>query len=91
MSDRPAATREIPPEGAGRRLSPRALACSLGVLSLGLFFVPLVTPLLQVGTLAYVLRAAWRGEIDRIGVVAGVTGGGLGLLLFLALQFLWIV
>jgi len=91
MSDGPAAVREIPPASSGRRPSPRALACALGVVSLGLFFVPLLTPVLQIGTLAYVLRAAWRGEIDRIGVVAGVTGAGLGLLLFLALQLLWIV
>ncbi len=89
---------DVPPPGngasrssAGRRSPARLPACCLGAASLGLFFVPLLTPLLQAATLIYVLRAAWRGEIDRIGVIAGAGGAGLGFLLFLALQLVWIV
>ncbi|HYS78927.1 MAG TPA: hypothetical protein VEO94_08820 [Candidatus Dormibacteraeota bacterium] len=83
--DRPA------PAGAGRHPAPWMVSWTLGVLSLGLFFVPLVTPFLQIATLAYVLRRAWRGEIDRLAVIAGAGGAALGIILFLALELVWIV
>jgi hypothetical protein len=75
----------------GRRRALTILSRALGLLSLGLFFVPLVTPFLQIGTLAYVLRRAWRGDIDRLSVIAGAGGAALGLILFLAVELVWIV
>jgi len=75
----------------GRLHASTIVSWVLGLLSLGLFFIPLVTPFLQIGTLAYVLRRAWHGEIDRLGVIAGAGGAALGLILFLALELVWIV
>jgi hypothetical protein len=66
-------------------------ACILGALSLGLFFVPLGAPLLQLGTLVFILRAAWCGALDRATVLIGAGGAALGFLLFLALEFVWII
>ena len=63
----------------------------LGVIALLVFFVPLVAPLIQVGTLAYALGKAWRGSIDRTSVVVAVAGAGAGFLLYLATEYLWIV
>ncbi|HEV8702826.1 MAG TPA: hypothetical protein VGV60_16260 [Candidatus Polarisedimenticolia bacterium] len=71
--------------------TPRLFALILGALSLALFFVPLIAPLLQAGTLVYVLRAAWRGTLDLRSVLIGTVGAALGFLLFLALEFVWIV
>ena len=70
---------------------PRARTVILGALSLALFFVPLVAPLLQAGTLIYVLGAGWRGTLDRWSVLFATVGAGVGFLLFLALEFVWIV
>ncbi|MBI1950826.1 MAG: hypothetical protein HYS34_05610 [Acidobacteria bacterium] len=90
MSDRAGGeARRLPPEP--RAMAPRIAACVLGVLSLGLFFVPLVAPLLQAGTLVFVLRAAWRGALDLPSVLVGTGGAAVGFLLFLALEFVWIV
>lgn len=71
--------------------APRLCALVLGALSLGLFFVPLVSPLLQAGTLIFVLRAAWRGALDSRTVLIGTLASAVGFLLFLALEFVWIV
>ena len=76
-------------EVSGR--TPRICALVLGALSLGLFFVPLVAPLLQAGTLIFVLGAAWRGTLDLRSVLIGTVGAAVGFLLFLALEFVWIV
>ena len=74
-----------------RARAPKIAACVLGVLSLGLSFVPLIGPLLQAGTLVFVLRAAWRGTLDLPSVLVGAGGAAVGFLLFLALEFVWIV
>jgi len=71
--------------------TPRLCALVLGALSLALFFVPLVAPLLQAGTLIFVLRAAWRGTLDLRSVLVGTVGAAVGFLLFLVLEFVWIV
>ena len=71
--------------------TPRICVLILGALSLGFFFVPLVAPLLQAGTLIFVLRAAWRGILDLPSVLIGTVGAAVGFLLFLALEFIWIV
>ena len=76
-------------EVSGR--TPRICALVLGALSLGLFFVPLVAPLLQAGTLIFVLGAAWRGTLDLRSVLIGTVGAAVGFLLFRALEFVWIV
>lgn len=90
MSDR-AGTGARRPLPEPRAPAPRIGACVLGVLSLGLCFVPLVAPLLQAGTLVFVLRAAWRGALDLSSLLVGAGGAALGFLLFLALEFVWVI
>jgi hypothetical protein len=63
----------------------------LGVLSLALFFVPLIAPFVQVATLVYVFSSAWRGSLDRTSVIVGAAGAALGFVLFLATEYVWIV
>ena len=63
----------------------------VGVLSVALFFVPLVAPLLQGATFVYVLYGAWRGTLDRTSVIVGAAGSALGFVLFLATEYIWIV
>ncbi len=63
----------------------------LGALSAALFFVPLVAPFLQVLTAADTLGAAWRGEADRLSVVAGAGGAALGFVLYLLTEYVWII
>jgi len=55
------------------------------------FFVPFVAPLVQAGTLVYVLFAAWHGWLDRTSVIVGAGGSALGFVLFFATQYIWIV
>ncbi len=66
-------------------------ARALGVLSVVVFFLPLIAPLVQATTLVYVLAAAWRGSVDRISVIVGAAGAALGFVLFLATEYIWIV
>lgn len=63
----------------------------LGVLSLALFWMPLVAPLLQLWTIADTLRAAWRGSVDRLSVAIGTAGAVGGFVLFLLATYAWIV
>jgi hypothetical protein len=72
-------------------MSEAARARALGVLSIALFFVPLVAPLVQGGTLVYALHRGWRGSLDRTSVIVAAAGAGLGFILFLATEYVWIV
>ena len=81
----------VPPAVRGDARAARRWARSLGLLSVVVFFVPLVAPLIQAGTLAYVLSAAWRGSLDRTSVIVGAAGSALGFVLFLATEYFWIV
>jgi len=72
-------------------MSDAARARVLGVLSIALFFVPLIAPLVQGGTLVYVLFRAWRGSLDRTSVIVAAVGAALGFVLFLATEYIWIV
>lgn len=63
----------------------------LGTLSAALFFVPLVAPLLQALTLADALAAARRGGTDRLSVALGAGGAALGFVLFLLVEYVWII
>ena len=72
-------------------MSDAVLARALGGISLALFFVPLVAPLVQVATLVYVLVTGWRGSLDRTSMVLAAAGAALGFILFLATEYLWIV
>ncbi|HKB08557.1 MAG TPA: hypothetical protein VKF61_09790 [Candidatus Polarisedimenticolia bacterium] len=74
-----------------RRRGAALWAWLLGLLSVVLFFVPLIAPLLQGGTFAYVLYGAWRGKLDRTSVIVGAAGSALGFVLFLATEYIWIV
>lgn len=68
-----------------RRL--RVLAC----LSVLLFCVPLIAPLVQAVTLGNALLAARRGTADRLSVALAAGGAVAGFLLFLAIEYLWVV
>jgi len=68
-----------------------ARARTLGILSLALFFLPLIAPLLQGGTLVFVLSRRSRGSLDRTSLIVGSAGAILGFVLFLATEYLWIV
>ncbi len=62
-----------------------------GLLSLALFFVPLVAPFVQLMTLAFVAAAIRRRAIDTLSLVIGAGGALLGLALHLLTQYVWIV
>jgi hypothetical protein len=62
-----------------------------GLLSLALFFVPLVAPFIQVVTLALVAAAVRRRAIDALSLAIGAGGSLLGLVLHLLAQYVWIV
>ena len=85
-----------PPTGLPRAATRGARAAArwaraLGVLSVIVFFVPLLAPLVQVGTLVYVLTASWHGSLDRTSVIIGAGGSALGFVLYLATEYVWIV
>jgi len=85
MAERPTPDLALPDRRARRRLR------ILGAISVVIFFVPLVPPLVQAATLLDALRAAWRGSADRLSVACAAGGAALGFLLFLATEFLWVV
>lgn len=72
-------------------MSDAVRARALGVISLALFFVPLLAPLIQGGTLVYVLSRRWRGSLDRTSTILAAAGAALGFILFLATEYIWIV
>ena len=90
MTDAGPASAGPPAVPAGARAA-SLWARVLGVLSVLVFFVPLIAPLVQVGTLVFVLAAAWRGLLDRSSVIIGSGGAALGFVLFLATEYIWIV
>jgi hypothetical protein len=63
----------------------------LGLLSLALFFVPLVAPFLQVVTLVFVAVALRHRAIDTLSLALAAGGALLGLVLHLLTQYVWIV
>lgn len=71
--------------------SPRRRLLSLAVLSVGLFFVPILAPLVQAVTFEEALRLGWRGSADRLSVALAVLGATAGLLLLFATEYLWLV
>jgi hypothetical protein len=62
-----------------------------GLLSLALFFVPLVAPFLQLMTLVFVAAALRRRATDASSLAVAAGGALLGLLLHLLTQYVWIV
>ena len=62
-----------------------------GILSLLLFFVPLVGPFVQIVTLAFVALAARRRELDAWSLALGTGGALAGLLLHWMTLYVWIV
>lgn len=76
---------ELPSRRVRRRLR------ILGLVSVAIFFVPLIAPLVQAAAMADALRAAWRGSADRLSVACAAGGAALGFLLFLATEYLWVV
>ncbi len=63
----------------------------LGPVSVLVFCVPLVAPLLQAMTFGDALLAARRRTADRLSVALAALGAVLGFLLFLATEYLWVV
>ncbi len=76
---------ELPSRRVRRRLR------ILGLVSVAIFFVPLIAPLVQAAAMADAFRAAWRGSADRLSVACAAGGAALGFLLFLATEYLWVV
>jgi uncharacterized membrane protein YgaE (UPF0421/DUF939 family) len=74
-------------EGPRRRIG-IALA---GILSLLLFFVPLVGPFVQLVTLVFVVLAARRRGLDGWSLTLGAGGALAGLLLHWMTLYVWIV
>ncbi len=64
---------------------------ALGLLSLGLFWVPLLAPLAVAATLADLALAYRRGPVDRLSLLLAGGGALTGLALFLALQYVWVI
>jgi len=62
-----------------------------GLLSLALFFVPLIAPFIQVTTLVFVAAALRRRSTDARSLAVGASGALLGLVLHLLTQYIWIV
>ena len=63
----------------------------LGVLSILLFWVPLLAPLIQLATFFLCLRTARWGLAEPWSLVIGVGGAFVGFGLFLALEYLWVI
>ncbi|HKN47421.1 MAG TPA: hypothetical protein VJ144_05570 [Candidatus Polarisedimenticolia bacterium] len=76
-------------DGLDRRVCRRLRI--LGPVSILVFFVPLVAPLVQAITLGDALLAAWRGTADRLSVALAAAGAALGFALLLATEYLWVV
>ena len=62
-----------------------------GLLSLALFFMPLVAPFIQIVTLAFVAAALRRRAVDALSLAIGAGGALLGLVLHLLTQYVWVV
>lgn len=71
--------------------SPRRRLLTLAVLSVALFFVPILAPLVQIVTCEEALRLGWRGSVDRTTLALAALGAAAGLLLFFATEYLWLV
>jgi len=72
-------------------LTPRVRLRILAVLSVALFFVPIVAPFVQVITWVEAVRLGRAGRADRLSVALAAFGAGAGFLLFLAAEYLWVV
>jgi hypothetical protein len=72
------------------RVGPTSLVV-LGVLSVLLFWVPLLAPLIQLATLLQSLRTARWGLAAPWSLAIGVGGAIVGFGLFLALEYLWVI
>jgi hypothetical protein len=70
---------------------PRVRLRALGLLSLALFWMPLLAPLIQVTTLADLALARRRGPVDRLSLLIAGGGALAGMALFLALQYVWVI
>jgi hypothetical protein len=62
-----------------------------GLLSLALFFVPLLAPFLQLMTLVFVAAALRRRATDALSLAIAAGGALIGLALHLLTQYVWIV
>jgi hypothetical protein len=82
-----AATTRVPTPRRGRSLGLRVS----GLLSLALFFVPLVAPFLQLMTLIFVAAALRRRATDALSLAIAGGGALIGLALHLLTQYVWIV
>jgi len=75
------------PEGPVRRIG----LAAAGLVSLAVFFVPLLAPFVQLATLWSVAAAHRRHEADAVSLAIGAGGALSGLVLHLLTQYVWIV
>ena len=70
---------------------PRPLLWILGLLSATTFWIPLWAPLVPIVALAVPALPAARRSADRPSLLAAAGGGAIGLVLFLLLEYVWVV
>ena len=63
----------------------------LGVLSVLLFWVPLLAPLIQLAAVVQALRSARWGLAEPWSLVIGLVGAFVGFGLFLTLEYRWVI
>ena len=69
----------------------RARLYVLGLLSLILFWLPLLAPVIQFAAVVECLRVARWGVASPLSLAAGLSGALIGFILFLALEFFWVI
>ena len=70
---------------------PRPLLWVLGLLAAATFWIPLWAPLVPIVALGAVALPAARRTSDRPSLLAAAAGGAIGLVLFLLLEYVWVV
>ncbi len=70
---------------------PRPVLWILGLLSATTFWIPIWAPLVPIVALAATALPAARRRSDRLSLFVGGAGGLAGLVLFILLEYVWVV
>jgi hypothetical protein len=63
----------------------------LGLLSVLLFWLPLLAPFIQFAAVVESFRVARWGVASRLSLAVGLGGAVLGFILFLVLEYVWVI